>query len=139
MLSRASIGVTVCRRALSLSLSRNFGLSAPCCQKAAAAADPIQKMFIDKIHEYAEKSKASGGKLVDASPAIEKHLTDELEKVARVYGAKGDEFTKFPTFNFTDPDLEPVGVGGEVKLPEVMEEEAVVEDEEEEDKFYWEV
>jgi len=39
----------------------------------------------------------------------------------------------------TDPDLEPVGVGGEVKLPEVMEEEAVVEDEEEEDKFYWEV
>jgi len=45
--------------------------------------------------------RASGGKLVDASPAIEKHLTDELEKVARVYGAKGDEFTKFPTFNFT--------------------------------------
>jgi len=57
MLSRASIGVTVCRRALSLSLSRNIGLSAPCCQKAAAATDPIQKMFIDKIHEYAEKSK----------------------------------------------------------------------------------
>ena len=44
--------------------------------------------------------RASGGKLVDASPAVEKHLTDELEKLARVYGAKGDEFTKFPTFNF---------------------------------------
>jgi len=57
MLSRASVGLLVCRRALSLSLSRNIAVSAPCCQKAAAAADPIQKMFIDKIHEYAQKSK----------------------------------------------------------------------------------
>ena len=45
--------------------------------------------------------RASGGKLVDASPATEKALTDELEKIVRVYGAKGDEFTKFPTFSFT--------------------------------------
>jgi len=57
MLSRASISLLVCRRALSLSLSRNIGVSGVCCQKAAPAADPIQKMFIDKIHEYAEKSK----------------------------------------------------------------------------------
>lgn len=139
MLSRARIGVLVCRRALSLTLSRNVGVSAPCCQKAAAATDPIQKMFIDKIHEYSEKSKASGGKLVDASPAIEKHLADELEKVARIYGAKGDEFTKFPTFNFADPDLEPVGISAEVKLPEVVEEEALVDKEEEDDGPFWEV
>lgn len=45
--------------------------------------------------------RASGGKLVDSSPATEKALSDELEKLARVYGAKGDEFTKFPTFSFT--------------------------------------
>jgi len=45
--------------------------------------------------------RASGGKLVDASPATEKALTDELEKLARVYGAKGDDFTKFPTFSFS--------------------------------------
>jgi len=57
MLSRASIGLLVCRRALTLSLSRNIGVLVPCCQKAAAATDPIQKMFIDKIHEYADKSK----------------------------------------------------------------------------------
>jgi len=38
---------------------------------------------------------------VDASPTTEKALTDELEKLARVYGATGDEFSKFPTFNFT--------------------------------------
>jgi len=45
--------------------------------------------------------RESGGKLVDATPATEKALTDELEKLARVYGAKGDDFAKFPTFNFT--------------------------------------
>jgi len=38
---------------------------------------------------------------VDASPETEKALADELEKLARVYSAKGDDFTKFPTFNFT--------------------------------------
>jgi len=57
MLSRASISMLVCRRALTLSLSRNIGVSATCCQKAAAATDPIQKMFVDKIHEYTAKSK----------------------------------------------------------------------------------
>lgn len=45
--------------------------------------------------------RASGGKLVDASTVTEKALTDELEKLARIYGVKGDEFSKFPTFNFT--------------------------------------
>jgi len=44
--------------------------------------------------------RSSGGKLVDASPETEKSLTDELEKLARQYGAKGVDFTKFPTFNF---------------------------------------
>jgi len=40
---------------------------------------------------------------VDASPATEKALTEELEKLARVYGATGGggDFTKFPTFTFT--------------------------------------
>ena len=57
MLSRARVGMLVCRRALSISLSRNIAVSALCCQQAAAATDPIQKMFIDKLHEYAQKSK----------------------------------------------------------------------------------
>lgn len=33
--------------------SRNFGISAPCLQKAS---DPIQQLFIDKIREYKQKS-----------------------------------------------------------------------------------
>jgi len=39
----------------------------------------------------------------------------------------------------TDPDLEPVGLGGEAKQMERVEEaSAVQEEEEEEDKYYWE-
>lgn len=45
--------------------------------------------------------RAAGGKLVDASPDTEKQLQDELEKLARQYGAKGADFAKFPTFGFT--------------------------------------
>jgi hypothetical protein len=37
-------------------LSRNFGVCAPVCQ-AATASDPIQKMFVEKIRDYASKSK----------------------------------------------------------------------------------
>ena len=51
--------LAACRHVVSLVVSRNIGISAVCCQKATAAVnlDPIQKLFIDKIHEYAQKSK----------------------------------------------------------------------------------
>jgi len=45
--------------------------------------------------------RAAGGKLVDASADTEKQLQDELEKLARQYGAKGADFAKFPAFAFT--------------------------------------
>lgn len=44
--------------------------------------------------------RAAGGKMVDASATTEKAMADELEKLARQYGAKGADFSKFPTFNF---------------------------------------
>jgi F-type H+-transporting ATPase subunit 6 len=104
------------------------------------ATDPIQKLFIDKIHDYAQKSKSTGGKLVDASPSTEKALTDELEKIARQYGAKGPDFLKFPTFAFTDPDLEPVGVQVEAKPQVAVDAELMQESlkDEDEDKLFWE-
>jgi F-type H+-transporting ATPase subunit 6 len=138
MLSRANLCAIAGRRAVSLATSRHIAISAACCQKApaASATDPIQKLFIDKIHEYAQKSKAAGGKLVDASPSTEKALKDEMEKIARVYGAKGADFTKFPTFNFTDPDLEPVGVNVDIKA---VEQEVIAAEEEDDDRPYWQV
>ena len=38
---------------------------------------------------------------MDATPQVEALLKDELEKVDRVYSAKGKDMTQFPTFNFT--------------------------------------
>jgi len=114
-------------------LTRNFGVTAACSQ---TASDPIQKLFVDKIRDYAQKSKSSGGKLVDASAETEKSLTDELEKISRQFGAKGADFTKFPTFNFADVDLEPVGVQADIKDIAPAVERAA---EEEEDKPYFEL
>jgi len=138
MFSRVLLLTTARRAAVGKCLTRNIGVSAVCCQKTAVATDPIQKLFVDKIHDYAQKSKAAGGKLVDASPATEKSLTDELEKLARQYGAKGAEFQKFPTFSFTDPDLEGVGVAVEIKSAEEVEHKVEGIKDEDADKPFFE-
>ncbi|KAK3885332.1 hypothetical protein Pcinc_010454 [Petrolisthes cinctipes] len=91
-------------RTLQAALRRNYGASAILMKKAV---DPIQQLFVDKIQEYSKKSKTAGGKLVDATPEIEKQLQQELDKVARHYGGgAGVDMTKFPDFKFTDPKVE---------------------------------
>jgi len=134
MFSRASLCFGACRNFVVVkSLTRNIGVTAACSQ---AAVDPIQKLFVDKIHDYSAKSKSAGGKLVDASPATEKSLKDELEKLARQYGAAGVDFSKFPTFSFTDPTLEPVGIQADIKA--AVSEHDDVAAIEEDDKPYFE-
>lgn len=50
--------------------------------------------------------RTSGGKLVDATPAVEKQLQQELDKVARQYGGgAGVDMTKFPSFKFEGETL----------------------------------
>lgn len=137
MLFRAIAGARLGQVAVK-TLRRNIGISAVCLQKAQASLDPIQRLFVDKIREYAQKSKAVSGKLVDASPETEKQLQDELEKLARQYGAKNADFIKFPTFSFADPDLDPVGVQVDVKAVSVVDAEAEATKEEDLDKPYWE-
>ncbi|MPC38462.1 ATP synthase-coupling factor 6, mitochondrial-like [Portunus trituberculatus] len=91
-------------RTLQTVLRRNYGVSAVLMKKVA---DPIQQLFVDKIHEYNQKSKTAGGKLVDATPAIEKQMQQELDKVARQYGGgEGVDMTKFPNFKFEDPKVD---------------------------------
>lgn len=84
--------------------SRNIGIAAPALQKAS---DPIQQLFLDKIREY--KQKSSGGKLVDPSPEIELELKAELNKLTKHYGgATTEEMTKFPTFKWVEPTVDPI-------------------------------
>merc|ERR1712059_200329 len=90
-------------------IRRNIASSTVALNPAAAATDPIQKLFADKVGEYAQKSNAVGGKLVEASPEVEARLIEELEKVANSYGGgKGVNMTEFPVFNFTDPKLDTI-------------------------------
>lgn len=51
----------------------------------------------------------SGGKLVDPSPAIEKEMKTELEKLEKQYGGgSGVDMTSFPSFKFEEPKLDPI-------------------------------
>ncbi|XP_037552256.1 ATP synthase-coupling factor 6, mitochondrial [Nematolebias whitei] len=90
------------RSAASLTLRRNIGLSAVVFNKAKEL-DPVQKLFLDKIREYNNKSKAAGG-IVDAGPAYQKNLSQEVTKLQRLYG--GGDLNQFPTFKFTEPKFD---------------------------------
>uniref|UniRef100_A0A646QIQ0 ATP synthase-coupling factor 6, mitochondrial n=1 Tax=Hemiscolopendra marginata TaxID=943146 RepID=A0A646QIQ0_9MYRI len=90
-------------------LKRNYGITAVILQKTPT--DPIQKLFVEKIREYNQKSKAAGGKLVEATPESEKSLKDELEKIERQFGGgPGVDLTQFPTFTFKDPVIDSINL-----------------------------
>merc|ERR1712141_607965 len=126
------------RRVVTTELRRNFGVSAPALQTAQAKADPIQALFLSKVREYAKKSKAAGGKLLDATPEVEKELQGELDKLNGKYGVTGPDFLKFPTFTFSDKSLAPVGLNIDVKAPSAAAIEGVeVDDSEEAMRPWW--
>ncbi|KAM4710712.1 ATP synthase peripheral stalk subunit F6, mitochondrial [Anableps anableps] len=93
---------SVLRSALSLTLRRNIGISAVVFNKAKEL-DPVQKLFLDKIRDYSNKSKTAGG-IVDAGPAYQKNMSEEVAKLQRLYG--GGDLTKFPDFKFPEPKLD---------------------------------
>lgn len=93
-------------RMLGAQARRNYGVTAVALSKAT---DPIQQLFVNKLREYASKSKSGGGKLVDPSPEIERELKQELEKLAKQYGGTGGaDMTAFPSFKFEEPTLGPI-------------------------------
>jgi F-type H+-transporting ATPase subunit 6 len=57
--------------------------------------------LVDDLILFVFTFRSSPGKLVDASPEIEKELKQELDRITKVYGGKsGVDMTKFPTFEF---------------------------------------
>lgn len=84
---------------------RNLGSSYVLLNQVAA--DPVQKLFADKVREYAQKKKAVGDKLVEATKEVEAELQSELDKVAKAYGGgQGVDMTAFPALKFQEPKLE---------------------------------
>lgn len=106
MLSRV---VNLCRGdAARLLFQRHFAVSAIVCQQKVAS-DPIQALFAKKVREYADKSKASGGKIVDGTVEDEKNLQDDMQRVLRQFGAKAEsELSEFPQLKFADPEIDSI-------------------------------
>jgi len=68
--------------------------------------DPIQSLFLASI-----RSASSASGLENASPEIKAELEAELERLAKQYGGQaGANMTDFPTFQFRDPDVDPINV-----------------------------
>ncbi|XP_070813839.1 ATP synthase-coupling factor 6, mitochondrial [Chaetodon trifascialis] len=93
---------SVLRSAVSLTLRRNIGISAVLFNRAKEI-DPVQKLFLDKIRDYSNKSKAAGG-IVDAGPTYQKNVNEEVTKLQRLYG--GGDLNKFPDFKFSEPKFD---------------------------------
>uniref|UniRef100_A0A6B0UM99 Putative mitochondrial atp synthase coupling factor 6 n=1 Tax=Ixodes ricinus TaxID=34613 RepID=A0A6B0UM99_IXORI len=76
---------------------RNYGISAVLMQKSL---DPVQKLFVDKLREYAQKSKSKSELFVDADEKIKMEYNDELKKSSRPVwwrqGFRHDQVSRFP-------------------------------------------
>merc|ERR1711997_564904 len=107
-ISRQTLKLTAA--ALRPALQRNLATSYILVQ--AAATDPVQGLFLEKIRAYATAKKAAGGALVDATPATEAVLQTELGRVAKQYGGgEGVDMTKFPELKWKDPELQSLELG----------------------------
>ncbi|CAK9296449.1 unnamed protein product [Gordionus sp. m RMFG-2023] len=76
--------------------------------KNITESDPIQRLFLEKIREYTQNKQKSSKMLYDASPELEKRISDALTKLTNLYsqGQKDKDLDKFPEFTFEDPKLE---------------------------------
>lgn len=62
---------------------------------AAAASDPIQKLFLDKIKEYSKKASSAPNGLVDANQNTSKLLEEELGELFKIDLEFRNRFTNF--------------------------------------------
>ncbi|XP_041646301.1 altered inheritance of mitochondria protein 21-like isoform X2 [Cheilinus undulatus] len=65
--------------------------------------DPVQRLFLEKIREYSNKHRLSGGPL-EAESGYEKNLSEETAKLQRQFG--GGDLNSFPEFTFTEPKMD---------------------------------
>jgi hypothetical protein len=73
--------------------------------------DPIQQLFVDKINKYSTKKTKAGGKLVDATAAMEADFKNELDKVAKAYSnSTGVNMTFFSALKFSNHAIDPINI-----------------------------
>ena len=74
----------------------------------AAAKDPIQKLFLDKISEYRTKSKTAEGGLVGADEKVKAQLAEELNRVRNNFQIKNDEDKLTSSFSDENFKIDPI-------------------------------
>merc|ERR1712168_79717 len=94
--------VLLVREAFNHFTRRNFGIAAVAYNKVS---DPIQALFLNKLNDYSQKSKALGGGMVDAGAETEKMLNRELGRLAKANGGTAEQLARFPSFEFKDAPL----------------------------------
>nr|XP_002156219.1 ATP synthase-coupling factor 6, mitochondrial [Hydra vulgaris] len=79
-----------------IALKRNMGVASVCQSKVSEVSDPIQKLFLEKLHEYkAKATKLKDGELFDSNPEIEGKKKFGIENLKKKYGDNVEEFPKF--------------------------------------------
>uniref|UniRef100_A0A4P6DA08 Putative atp synthase-coupling factor 6 mitochondrial-like cimex lectularius n=1 Tax=Rhodnius prolixus TaxID=13249 RepID=A0A4P6DA08_RHOPR len=75
------------------------------------ALDPIQKLFIQSLREYARKLHESDGKLFDPIPELEKEQEWRISVLYKQY-YKDEKVNvlEFPKFNFIDKPLDEINL-----------------------------
>ncbi|XP_002737532.1 ATP synthase peripheral stalk subunit F6, mitochondrial-like [Saccoglossus kowalevskii] len=106
MLVRFLIGnAGTVRQAVSIQCRRQIGVSAVVLQKGQKL-EPVQQLYLNKLREYASKSKAADGAMFEVSPKTEKDMADEIDRLTKLYG--GGDMTAFPEFKFKEVDFDAV-------------------------------
>lgn len=77
---------------------RNIGMTAVVLAKADKNADPIQKLFMEKLQDYKKKSTSAGGDLVDFTPEKKARVEVETQQIRKRFG--GGDLEEFPRFSF---------------------------------------
>lgn len=73
--------------------------------------DSIQKLFVDKIRDYAAKSKTAPSNLVDSNPELLKKLKEDMDRVANAYGIKDEANIANLNMKFEDTiKLDPINL-----------------------------
>ena len=84
------------RNGFTIALKRNLGVTSVCQAKVTEISDPIQKLFLEKLHEYKTKAlKLKDGELVETNSEIEGKRKFGLDNLKRKYGGNVEEFPKF--------------------------------------------
>ncbi|XP_026210654.1 uncharacterized protein si:dkey-22n8.3 isoform X3 [Anabas testudineus] len=84
-------------------LEQLFSQKRPDAASLASGLDLAQKLFLEKIREYNNLQRLTGGP-AEADPGYRRSWSEETVKLQKLYG--GGDLSSFPQFTFTEPNMD---------------------------------